>query len=66
MLYRVHKHYFRSEPSVFTDMFTVYSPQLVEVDGKQQVKGTSDESAIEVTGVTPIEFEALLCFFYSS
>jgi len=66
MLYRIHKHYFRSEPSMFADMFTVYPPQLVEVDGKQQVKGTSDESAIEVTGVTPIEFEALLRFFYSS
>ena len=66
MLYRVHKHYFRSEPSVFAKMFVVCTPQLVEVDGEQQVKGTTDESAIEIPGVTPTEFEALLRFFYSS
>ena len=66
MLYRAHKHYFRSEPSVFADMFAVYPPQLVKVDEEQQVKGTTDESAIEIPGVAPIEFEALLRFFYSS
>jgi hypothetical protein len=66
VLYRVHKHYFRSEPSAFADMFAVCPPQFVEVDGEQQVEGTTDESAIEIPGVTPIEFEALLRFFYSS
>ena len=66
MLYRVHKHYFCSEPSVFADMFVGSPPQSVEVDGEQQLEGTSDESAIEIPGVTPVEFEALLRFFYSS
>jgi hypothetical protein len=47
-------------------MFAVCPPQFVEVDGEQQVEGTTDESAIEIPGVTPIEFEALLRFFYSS
>lgn len=66
VLYRVHKHYFRSEPSALADMFAVCPPQLVEVDGEQQIEGTTDESAIEIPGVTAIEFEALLRLFYSS
>lgn len=66
MLYRVHKHYFYSEPSVFADIFALCPLQSVDVDGEQQIKGTTDESAIEIPGVTPIEFEALLRFFYSS
>ncbi|KAF9645248.1 hypothetical protein BDM02DRAFT_3120542 [Thelephora ganbajun] len=65
-LYRVHRHYFCSEPSVFADMFVVRPPQLVEVNGEKQLEGTTDESAIEIPGVTAIEFEALLHFFYSS
>lgn len=66
VFYRVHKHYFCCEPSVFADMFVACPPQLVEVDGEQQLEGTTDESAIEIPGVTSIEFEALLRFFYSS
>ena len=66
VLYRVHKHYFRSEPSLFADGFAVCPPQLVEPGGERQLDGTADESAIEVPGVTPMEFEALLRFFYSS
>ena len=66
MLYRAHRHYFRSEPSVFADMFAVCPPQLVGVEEEEQVKGATDESAIEIPGVAPIEFEALLRFFYSS
>jgi hypothetical protein len=38
----------------------------VELGEEQQLEGTVDESAIEVSGVTPMEFEALLRFFYSS
>lgn len=66
VLYRVHQHYFCSEPSVFVDTFAACLPQLVEVNEEQQLEGTTDESAIEIPGVTPIEFEALLRFFYSS
>lgn len=66
ILYRVHRHYFCSEPSALADMFATRAPQLVEVNGKEQLEGTTDESAIEIAGVTPIEFEALLRFFYSS
>lgn len=47
-------------------MFAVCPPQTVEVNGEEQLEGTTDESAIEVPGVTPIEFESLLRFFYSS
>jgi hypothetical protein len=47
-------------------MFAVCPPQLVEVDGKEELEGTTDESAIEVAGVTSTEFDALLRFFYSS
>ena len=66
MLYRVHRHYFCSEPSVLADMFAMCPPQLVEVNGKEQLEGTTDESAIEIAGVTSTEFDALLRFFYSS
>jgi len=66
VLYRVHRHYFCSEPSVFADMFAARPPQLVEVDGEEQLEGTTDESAIEIPGITHIEFEALLRFFYTS
>lgn len=66
VLYRVHRHYFCSEPSVLADVFTVCPPHFVEVNGKEQLEGTTDESAIEIVGVTSIEFEALLRFFYSS
>ena len=47
-------------------MFAVCPPQLVGVEEEEQVKGATDESAIEIPGVAPIEFEALLRFFYSS
>jgi len=66
VLYRVHRHYFRSEPSVLADMFAGFPPQSVEVNGKEELEGTTDESAIEVVGVTSTEFDALLRFFYSS
>jgi len=66
VLYRVHRHYFCSESNVLADTFVVCPPQLVEVNGKEQLEGTTDESAIEIAGVTPTEFEALLRFFYSS
>lgn len=47
-------------------MFAACPPQFVEVNGVEQLEGTTDESAIDVSGVTPIEFETLLRFFYSS
>lgn len=47
-------------------MFAMFPPQSVEVDGKEELEGTTDESAIEVAGVTSTEFDALLRFFYSS
>jgi hypothetical protein len=65
VLYRVHRHYFCSEPSVLADTFAACPPRVVEVNGNEQLEGTTDESAIEIPGVTPTEFEALLRFFYS-
>lgn len=44
----------------------MFPPQSVEVDGKEELEGTTDESAVEVAGVTSTEFDALLRFFYSS
>lgn len=41
-------------------------PQFVEVNGKEQLEGATDESAIEIEGIMSAEFEALLRFFYSS
>ncbi|KZT07589.1 uncharacterized protein LAESUDRAFT_650721 [Laetiporus sulphureus 93-53] len=59
MLYKVHRFFLERDSVVFRSMFS--SPP-----GEQEMKGTSDDTAILLSEVTQSELDALLSFFYNS
>jgi len=54
---KVHRHHFIRESAVFRDMFS--TPQ-----GDRIPEGDSDQTPIELPGITKAEMEILLDYFY--
>ncbi|KAH9993323.1 hypothetical protein BJV74DRAFT_833475 [Russula compacta] len=61
-LFRVHRHFLAENSLVFSSMFSL---PLVHVDGTP-AEGTCDANPIHLSGVTELEFETLLRYFYKS
>jgi len=59
-LYKTHKYFFTWESGFFQDMFSLPQP----CEESKPADGSTDETAINLPGVTCVEFEALLDFFY--
>jgi len=62
-LFRVHRHFLSENSLLFSSMFSL--PRGAQV-GSMAPEGTSDANPIHLPGVTELEFETLLRFFYKS
>ncbi|KAI0290005.1 hypothetical protein BC826DRAFT_913885, partial [Russula brevipes] len=63
-LFRVHRHFLVENSPLFSSMFSL--PSSAPVDGNSPVEGSDDENPIFLAGVTEVEFESLLQYFYKS
>jgi len=63
-LFRVHRHFLAENSPVFRSMFSL--PRIPSEASAAAVEGASDEDPIYLSGVTELEFETLLRFFYKS
>ncbi|KAI0305099.1 hypothetical protein B0F90DRAFT_1701254 [Multifurca ochricompacta] len=59
-LFRVHRHFLAENSLAFSSMFSL---PRAPTDGSA-VEGTSDSNPIHLSGVTELEFETLLRYFY--
>ena len=57
-LFRIHRHFFAENSPIFNSMFSL--PRVPNAPGE----GASDENPIYLSGVTELEFETLLRYFY--
>jgi hypothetical protein len=64
-LFRVHRHFLAENSLVFSSMFSL--PRTTVTTGSTaDAEGTSDANPIHLAGVTELEFETLLRYFYKS
>jgi len=65
-LFRVHRHFLAENSLVFSSMFSL--PRTIATNGcsTSDAEGTSDANPIHLSGVTELEFETLLRYFYKS
>jgi hypothetical protein len=61
-LFRVHRHFLAENSLVFSSMFSL--PRGMDETGAAPVEGASDANPIHLTGVTELEFETLVRYFY--
>jgi len=61
-LFRVHRHFLAKYSPIFGSMFSL---PRIPGEGATVVEGASDENPIYLSGVTELEFETLLRYFYS-
>jgi len=64
-LFRVHRHFLAENSLIFSSMFSLPRDTSAEL-GSTPAEGTSDANPIYLSGVTELEFETLLRFFYKS
>ncbi|KAI0251875.1 hypothetical protein BJV78DRAFT_1207408 [Lactifluus subvellereus] len=60
-LFRVHRHFLTNNSPIFNSMFSL---PLGSMDGST-AEGTCDTNPIYLSGVTVLEFETLLQYFYN-
>jgi len=67
-LFRVHRHFLAENSPIFNALFSLPQPRVPNEseaeDDAAPVEGASDENPICLYGVTELEFETLLRFFY--
>ena len=63
-LFRVHRHSLVKNSPIFRSMFSQPPPREAGT-AAAMVEGTSDENPIYLSGVTELEFETLLRYFYN-
>jgi len=61
-LFRVHRHLLAENSPIFSSMYSL--PRIPNEDGAAAVEGAADENPIYLSGVTELEFETLLQYFY--
>jgi len=61
-LFRIHRHFLAENSPIFDSMFSL--PRVPNEDVATPVEGASDENPIHLSGVTELEFETLLLYFY--
>ncbi|KAH8997939.1 hypothetical protein EDB92DRAFT_1837021 [Lactarius akahatsu] len=65
-LFRVHRHFLAENSLVFSSMFSLPRTTATTGDSTAEAEGTSDANPIHLPGVTELEFETLLRYFYKS
>jgi len=61
-LFRVHQHFLAENSPIFNAMFSL--PRVPNEDEATPAEGASDKNPIYLSGVTELEFETLLRYFY--
>lgn len=61
-LFRLHRHFLAENSLVFSSMFSL--PHGADDAGAAAIEGASDANLIHLSGVTELEFETLVRYFY--